>query len=213
MTTQDGILLSIQNQTAASFLQDKVLKVSSGAETDFIIKRSLITRLPPPHGNCLGDKTSSKYYDFIVKNLKSAYSGELCLQVCLQDLVVSACGCLNAYLPEYGNGSNIFCIDGLRNVICMKNVTNRGSSECQIECPPECVSSEYDFTITRATYPTYYYYTNYLSNFIMRKGINLSVKYSPEAFTKVNTYYEKMEYTELIEKKKIEITDLMSSLG
>jgi hypothetical protein len=210
LTTQDGILLSIQNQTSASFLQDKILKASSGAETDFIIKRNLVTRLPPPHGNCLSDKAVSKYYDYIVNTLNSVYSGELCLQICLQDLVLSACDCLNGYLPRYGNSSNTFCGDSWKSIYCMTNLTNQGSSECQIQCPPECISSEYDLTITRATYPTYYYYTNFLANYILKKGINSSV---PEAFTKVNIYYEKMEFTEIVENKKFELADLMSNLG
>ena len=207
--------MSIQNQTSVPFLQDNVLKASGGAESDFIIKRNLITRLPSPYGNCLGDTNPSKYHNHIVNILNASYSGELCLQVCLQDQIINNCGCLNRNLPLYGNISNLFCSDALTQGICINSTinNNKGSSTCQIECPPECISSEYDFITTRATYPTHYYYINYLLNFILKKGINFSVNFSPEAFTKINIYYEKMEYTEITEEKKFVMADLMSNLG
>ena len=51
----DGIVVSVDNQTSIPFKEGDVIKVAAGAETDLIINRNFITKLPSPYGNCLSD--------------------------------------------------------------------------------------------------------------------------------------------------------------
>ena len=71
---RDGLFISIQNQSAEPFYQGDTLKASAGAETDFIVNRNFISKLPAPYGNCLADLSSSPYYNFIVKTHNNSQS-------------------------------------------------------------------------------------------------------------------------------------------
>jgi hypothetical protein len=51
----DGIIMSIHNQSTAPFTQGIPILVSSEAETDIVISRNFISKLPPPYGSCLDD--------------------------------------------------------------------------------------------------------------------------------------------------------------
>ena len=211
---QDGFIFSIQNKTAEPFWQGNILKVETGMETDFIMKRNFIHKLPPPYGNCLADTSSSPYYDFISKSLGNSYSQELCLQVCLQDLIIQNCGCMTINLPFYKNSS---LADSQTKTDCYQAfINNYGSNNkstfCTSSCPYECDSTEFMFATSKLGYPTAYH-TNTLDQYLLNKGIRQKVNGTQKAYSKVNIYYQSMEYTTTNQTRSMEDADLMSNFG
>jgi hypothetical protein len=45
----DGVIISIENQTYVPFTKSVAIKAQAGAETDLVIDRNFISRLPLPY--------------------------------------------------------------------------------------------------------------------------------------------------------------------
>ena len=97
----EGIMLSINNQSAEPLWQGDVLKAESGAETDFILNRNFVSKLPTPYDNCLLQGTGgSLYYNYIVNTLGRNYSQQFSFKLCFQDQINRMCGCANTFLSD-----------------------------------------------------------------------------------------------------------------
>ena len=208
----EGLILSINNQTAEPFWQGDVLKGESGAEIDYVINRNFATRLPSPFGNCLSNPASSKYYDYIVNTRGKNYSQQFCFQLCIQDKIINKCGCALVYYPIFQNSSTVFC--GFSDYSCMVSILESVTTinNCQTQCPLECNSIEYKSSISKSKYPSSTY-SDVLYNYVQAKGQNVSYSKIPEAFTKLNIYYHQMEYTTTTQVQQMQVADLFSNFG
>ena len=210
----EGILLSINNQSAEPLWQGDVLKAESGAETDFILNRNFVSKLPTPYGNCLLQGTGgSLYYDYIVNTLGRNYSQQFCFKLCIQDQINSMCGCANTFFPTFVNQSTKFC--SLSNdVTCSLNVISENDLKtCQLKCPEECSYVDYEIATFKTKYPSIPYSKLLYSYVKDVKGINLSYNDISRAFTKINIYYHDMKYTTTTQVAKMDFPDLFSSFG
>jgi amiloride-sensitive sodium channel subunit alpha len=216
----DGVLISIHNQSTKPFSQGDKIKAAAGAETDLILSRNFITKLESPHGDCLKDKTNSSkftsfYFDYIVKTLGVDYSHEYCFNLCLQTQIINACNCSNTLMPSFRNTTK-YCKDYTTEILCMTDVVKKVNKtfalECEIACPVECDSIEYEVTTYRALYPNYYY-TQILSAAAAAKGINISDADIDKAVAKVNIFYKNMEYKTTTQKIQTTTEDLFSNIG
>jgi hypothetical protein len=209
--SEDGIYLSINNQTTVPFSKMDVIKASSGSSTDFIVRRNFITKLPSPYSNCLADTTSTStftsfYFDYIVKTLRISYSEELCFSYCIQNTIIKSCGCSNGKLPLFLNSSTHICWNDTEKYCLIDIVSNFGSynssSECKSMCPFECQKIDYNVQSYRSLFPTEFY-SQVLYNFVQNKSINISYSQIPKAFVKVQIYYHSMEYETTTESESI----------
>ena len=210
----DGFYISIQNQTEKPFWQGDALKVDGGCETDFILKRNLISKLPQPYGNC-SDGTGSTYYNNIVNTLGASYNHEFCFSICMQSYILQNCNCYSVYLPADGaNSSNSFC-NNPTSLYCATNISSNGdvTQTCENACPFECDYTEYTVTASKANYPTYTY-NGELDKYLLRsKGIKQTVNYTSQAYSKINIFYHEMKYTTTVETASMQIPDLISNFG
>ena len=213
----DGVILSIQNQTDEPFWQGDILKASAGSETDFIVNRNFITKLPSPYGNCVADPSSSPYYSYIVNTLRNSYSEEFCFLLCIQDQIIKTCGCADVFLPTFNNASTLYCFNSLNDVNCMKLYINNFSSSvdlstCKTACPFECNSTEFRISSYQALYPTSSY-IDILYSYSQNQSLNLNYNEVAQAFTKVNIYYHTMQYTTTVQTAQLQLSDLMANIG
>ena len=209
----NGIILSILNQTSVPFMQDGVYSSEAQAETNFIINRNFITMLQAPYGNCLPTGSDSTYYNYIVNTLDKSYSQEFCMNLCIQDQIIQTCGCGNIYMPIFNNNSAAFC-NNIYSAACSAIVTSNSTitAICANSCPYECNSIDYGTTSFRADYPATSY-TNILYNFMLSKGINISLSEVPKAFTKISINYHSMHYTTTTQMIQMQLADLFSNFG
>jgi len=210
----DGIYLAIQNQSSKPLWSGNILKVSSAAETDFIIKRNFVTNLPSPYGTCTLNGSDSSYYNYIVKTLGTNYDEMFCFQLCLQDNIVKYCGCYSSFYPAYGaNSSNSYC-NTLNLKECMLNYTSTSdiTKSCRTLCPYNCSYTKYDILSTRGSYPNYRYMANLDGFLLSQRGIK-QINKTAASYAKVNIYYEDLRYSTTTETPQILWTDLISNLG
>jgi hypothetical protein len=218
--SEDGIYLSINNQTTVPFSKMDVIKASSGSSTDFIVRRNFITKMPSPYSNCLADTSNTStftsfYYDYIVKTLRISYSEELCFSYCIQNTIMKSCGCANGKLPLFLKNFTHMCWNDTEKYCLIDIVSNFGSynysSECKSACPFECQKIDYNVQSYRSLFPTEFY-SQVLYNFVQNKSINISYNQIPKAFVKVQIYYHSMEYETTTESESILFATLFSNL-
>ena len=213
---RDGLIISIQNQSSEPFWQSDTLKASAGSENDFIVKRNFITKLPPPHGNCLLDTSFSPYYKYIKHILNNSYSEELCFQLCIQDQIIKTCGCGDLFLPKVNNDSTLFC-NSLSSINCMKSYINNFSMSdglhiCKAICPFECFQTEFEISSHKALYPTLSYIDT-LFSYAQSQNLNLNYSEVSQAFAKVNIYYPSMQLKTTTQTAQMQISSLLATIG
>ena len=157
---KDGIIMSIHNQTDAPFTKMDVINVPTRAETDLIINRNFISRMPFPYGSCMQTEFSSDLYKYIVNTLNISYSQEYCFSLCLQNQTKINCGCINVFLPMFESDNSSFCSN--EQIECMSNFVNTfgktpSNTICQSACEFECESIEFDIKSYNGHYPTKFY--------------------------------------------------------
>ena len=218
----DGVVISIHNQSFLPFTEDLDIKAAAGAETDFIVSRNFIKKLPSPYGNCLEVANSSStfssfIFDYIVRNQSLKYSQRYCFSLCQQRVTMNICNCSNYDLPLFEDivyscqtEDDVWCKDDI-----ISNFDNYTSSlnECIDSCPYECSSIKYQVISHSTLYPNKYYAENILSFYAKRRGINISMESIYSAFAKINIYYDSMQYTRTIESASTALQQLVANIG
>ncbi len=221
MENSDGIIISIHNQSVAPFFEGTNLLVPPGAETDIIINRNFVSKLPFPYGDCLEDtsenaKFSSPYFDYIVKKLKVNYTQQYCHSFCLQKQTIKYCGCANAYLAVYLNTTDFCFYKNKTQWDCVWEVNARYGEEfddhCKNSCPFQCYSIEYTATTSRALFPTPFRLKEILEIYSF-KNLFKDVKYANQAFIKLNFVYQNMQYVSTTQVAQMQQVDLLSKFG
>ena len=214
--TSDGFIISIQNKSDVPFVNSGLMTISAGEDTNLIVNRNYVTYLGYPYGDCLEDITensaySSKYFDYIVRNLKIKYSEELCYSLCLQSLVIEVCNCSVPLTPIYEKSTN-FCTDDICYLDLINNFEIRYPSYCEDQCPFECSYIEYSVKPYKALYPTYRY-IKVLSYFSNQHGFNFTDDIISKAFLKVNIFYESMKITVTKQSPSLSTVAFFSNIG
>ena len=217
----DGIVVSIHNKSVEPFFEGAHLLIPPSSESDIIINRNFVSKLPLPHGDCLEDtsgnsKFSSPYFDYIVKILKVNYTQQYCQSFCLQNQTINYCGCANAYLAVFLN-TTVFChYDNETEWDCVWEVVvkygEEFDAECKKSCPFQCFSIEYTTTISSALYPTPFRLREILELYNY-KYLFKDIQYANQAFLKVNFLYQNMQYTTTTQVAQMQQFDLLSKFG
>ena len=215
----DGVVISIDNQTSLPFTEGDIMKAAANSETDFIVRRNFITKLPFPYGNCIADTSSTStfdsiFLDYIVNTKKIVYSQKYCYSLCLQYQIMTNCNCSNLNLPIFNNSNNI--CTAKNDVLCMNLLVNsfalsNNSQICSQKCPYKCQTVDYEITSYNALYPTDYY-TQVLYNYSVSNGVNISYSNVGKSFVKVNIYYHSMEYTKTQQTISMDPSTLFSNI-
>jgi hypothetical protein len=215
----DGVVISIHNQSTKPFTQGDKIKAAAGAETDLIVSRNFISKLEFPYGTCLKDTTisskfSSFYFDYIVRIIGETYSHQYCYDLCFQKAIMNKCNCTNTFMPTF-NGSNDICFED--KIYCMQNIVNGfgetpDASDCHLYCPFECDSIDYIISSYKSLYPNEFY-SSILYDKLKFNGINVSRDNIDKAFSKVNIFYKNMEYNLITQKIQTSFEDLWSNIG
>jgi hypothetical protein len=206
-----GIVLTVNNMTAEPMYQGEILKAETGVETDFIVNRNFISKLPDPYGNCIsGNGSHSEYFDYIVNNLAKNYSQTLCFQICLQNQIIQNCQCANSFLLFYKNNSINYCLT-LNEISCSANfiMNSSISTTCTNMCPSECYSVDHQIKTYKTKYPTSSY-SDLLYYYLDNKGIKINNTDLSKSFAKINIFYSTITYTMTAQVAKMDYSDLFS---
>ncbi|ETN76502.1 Amiloride-sensitive sodium channel [Necator americanus] len=152
----------------------------------------------------------------------TATSVESCFRDCLQEKIISDCGCYDPAYPHKNDGSTKSCDevgDTLLNLDCIDRISNADSGAFNIikdcDCPQPCEVDSYAATVSTAKWPS----SSYVPPECNR--IPIDVPWVPNGcleWYKKNTllveiYYERMNYQVLSESPAYSLVNLVSDVG
>jgi hypothetical protein len=205
------IILTVDNMTAEPMYQGEILKAETGVETDFIVNRNFISKLPDPYGNCIsGSEVNSEYFDYIVNNLGKNYSQNLCFQLCIQNQIIQNCQCASSFLLLYKNDSINYC-SAINDIMCSAHVVMNSTFNtiCTNMCPSECYSVDHQIKTYKTKYPASSY-SDFLYYYLLNKGIKINNTDLSKSCAKINIFYNTMTYTITSQVPKMDYADLFS---
>lgn len=215
----DGLIISIHNQSRQPNLNSDRIYVSVGSETDIKISRRSISKLSYPYSNCFdheskNSKFDSEFIDFIVNKKGIKYSQEFCYTVCLQKQIIKICNCSEALYSLY---DNIRLCSSIADYTCIENILKNTykkeiSLECVKGCPTECHTINYNVAISAAKYPTKFYQKTLKNHPIINQS-GILIEDIKDAVLKVNVFYESTKHVIEQEKATINTQTLISNIG
>ncbi|XP_012942494.1 amiloride-sensitive sodium channel subunit gamma-like [Aplysia californica] len=167
-TTEDaGFKIVVHSQDTTAFPEDEGFLVMPGTRTNVGLKRTEMSRAPPPYSTCIG--LADEYnVDMNVYSLTDGtrYSGEACRKTCYIREVVRQCGCCDIlfvcpseiYNTYEVNETNPYCnATNTDQFFCKKRVLNafeKGELDCLGRCLPPCEEVVYDVALSTALWPS-----------------------------------------------------------
>ena len=206
-----GLQLIIHN-SSVDYLYEDTISVATGLETNIAIKRSFINKQERPYSDCVSDlKSLNSILVNLVINSNKTYRKIDCLYVCINRFIIKECGC---YHPGYGIWNNINPCSTIEeiNKYTKTKITLFKSDYlnlCLLECPLECNSIEYIYSISSSYFPT----LTYLKKLNLTKSANFTSKLNKSNHLALNIYYNSMSYTEIEEIAKTNWIELVSNIG
>jgi len=137
------------------------MSVAPGMETTMTVSQIKRTRLPAPYSNCTQDRTYN--------SSDITYTGEYCVDVCLQGQFLAQCKCILSTLQftdqQLSEAQSTICgnlsitsntstinWDGLEKVVCAATF-NPDEGACMQQCYTPCLAYKYSASISAAPWP------------------------------------------------------------
>jgi len=229
----NGLRVTVHNQTTIVFPFDDGLNVPNGMQTNLIVKRTFFSHLNAPYSNCLTDPvdyTQNTILKVMASNYSmgtAVYKQSYCLKVCLQQHIVSICGCYDMSFPSLISNDSILrgcyeqadltCI----NSAYLQYIAIDHDIYCYAQCPLECTEIIIDLEHSYSNYPTSWYTSLMLNNtdFLAMVAKTAPLNFTPnEKFLQSNTlllnvFYDRLGYVEIIEEPSMTIDSLFAIFG
>lgn len=219
--------LFIHNSSYLPLTDVDGISLSTGFETDVKVSQTFYKKLPSPYGQCIEDTQSMLSFDSDLYrssvSLTSMYSQKFCLQLCIQELIISLCGCYDLYLPQTLK-TNISACDWNFLNLCVSKVyelymNSDSATECLSDCPVECESVNFNLDLSYATFPTpfYAYFLNTYQKLHSELNLKRNLSNDPDVIKKsvmaVNVYYEDISFNLVEESPAMTQNQLFGNIG
>ena len=223
LATGSGISVFINNQSVNP-LFFAGYDISTGMQTNIHLDKLRIHKINKPYGECTKsllsiDSYDSYLYRITFETFNQTYQQNDCLNMCLQEEIVSSLGCYSTFFP-YSSTTVEPCLEKsqITFVFLIINTFYNGENinQCLDDCPLECESESYSITSSFQDYPSEIY-ANFLSNQkpILERYGNQTPSYSDlkSSFLKLNINYQNLQYTLIEESQKTTWIDLVANIG
>jgi hypothetical protein len=225
-----GFYVVVHNQSVTPLMENEGIHVGSGMQTNIGISRKFYLKLPYPYSSCIEDATSSsssdsELYKAILDGLKQkSYRQKFCYKLCYQKIIVETCYCYDPRYPNpwltFNNTNITFCAEpGMRKCLETQKLAfqmEKISSNCALDCPPECVKLTYDTSVSTAVYPVDFYLkwlklqtvlTSKISN---KTALEDQIK---KSITKISFFYNDINYIQFTESASLTWDTLLGNIG
>lgn len=216
-----GLRVFIHNASFSPAIYEAV-DAKTGTLTNIGVKRVFTQKSPQPYSDCMDmNSYESVYFKILTRHLNRTYRQIDCLELCLQRLILTKCGCYEVRFLRYDNETKP-CLSeaelGCSNERVLNFANEDIKSVCLSSCPFECDSYDFDYVISTADFPAENYYNSVLKQskeFYEKYFKNESMSYEKlkDRAVALNIYYPQLKYTHISETEKISIIDLVASIG
>ncbi len=139
-----------------------------------------------------------------------------CLELCLQRIIIQKCNC---YYPKYANlYQSLPCLNLTQSNCVDEQLLGfdiNKINECTNECPLECDSILFDYSVSSLTYPSeqgYNIYEKDNTSFGTSQKISTYDLYK-ESYLYLNIFYPSTQCTQISISPKTSLNDLFANVG
>ncbi|XP_071506092.1 epithelial sodium channel subunit gamma-2-like [Diadema antillarum] len=208
LTPEAGVVVAIHDPSVFAFPEDDGISVSTGQATSIGLRRSYITRLEDPYGDCVDG--NQEYYNPQMYN----FSQRSCSKMCLEKAMLKQCKCVTDILV---NGTMCSPINqterACRTSVLKKYIRNKLS--CQCENP--CFETVYIPTISTLRWPTERYeehlYTRLANKSEKAARFLLNKEHASKNLVRLKVFFQELNFERVVETPLITIESLFGSVG
>ena len=214
------------------------LSVPAGEATFLAVKQNTVHRMGGKYSDCAKDWPKFLKLNSEFTTHWSAYSREVCLEICVQNQMALQCGCTDTF-------DRYFSVDDAINEAALNycEITVKTQSECKrnvhqkyidghisCPCPQACETTKFSHVRSSAPWPTKAF-TPYLASKLTKSqskrveeymriafnDTNLSAKqlqeHFRENFARLEVYFEALNFQQITESEAYTFTDFLSDFG
>ncbi|XP_067675353.1 amiloride-sensitive sodium channel subunit gamma-like [Haliotis asinina] len=237
-----GFKVVVHSPNTMPFPEDDGFDISPGFATSVGVTKVAVERVPQPYGDCKlygdGVEEPPNIYTTEVPNI--SYSDKTCERTCVQQILLSRCGCCYDIYPCNSEALNIintsiphpvqFCtIESNKNGTCASAVMERQMNNqliCPDTCYPPCLDETHHLELSAAIWPASNYLSSVLDDFI--KALNNNQIVSPinenasvddkDTFVRRNmlrltVFYKELNYQKITTRPSYTWKSLLSDVG
>ena len=218
-----GLNLIIENNTYLTDNKWNWITLDGGTINYMSIQRKFSFKIARPYSECDIDNDSPRHFDSVyynrILNSPYQYSQEFCFIECFQDNVLQKCNCT---YPYYFSLLSVSC-KNTDQVICAANYFYQISEalvpvslSCSEQCPLECNSTEYSYSLTSQRSSGYGYTQYIIENPHLSSDFNTTPINSDTAsnkFVQLNVYYDSLTYSVSTDTPSMDIVAFLANIG
>ena len=214
----EGMVVFVQNSSLSRpDFETNSIRVEAGKETLVQIERTFRHKQAWPYSECKDlSGYSSELFDSI-RNSNVTYRQKDCFDLCTQKKIVEKCHCYSLRFPRLEGTFAQPCLN-LTEYACSSSI-NVNLDECvKFQCPLECHSIIYDFSLSSWAYPSVSNYERlgvfgqeYYASLLNKTYISYAEYAS--LFASFVVFYPSLEYIQITEEPKITVVDLLTQIG
>ena len=218
LTSSNGVHISIQDKSNVDY--DAIgFDLPSGTHSFVQLQKTVNQKLQTSLSDCYSDfasvQTNDKTFISEVIYISSYYTQSLCFDFCYQSYFSKNCSCYDGVLHQILNYTTC-TLNDFKCVFAFNNYFIASEQNlCSQFCPPECVQTLYDHSISSSQYPSRYYY-NYLKQFLSKRFpeiTNLDYESVRDSTISLNFYFENFYYNQNEEVLQVSVLNLLSQIG
>ena len=220
-TKKFGAIMFIHNQTSKPEGATGIL-LKPGTQTNVEVKKSFNSLLASPYSPCQDLDTfefDRSLYNVLNEHML-AYTQQDCLDLCMQQEIISLCGCYYLHFFQLNNSRP--CLT-LKELTCAKNSYEKFTEKdtvntCQSKCPLECDSLKYKLAVSSTGFPTDDYAYELKDNDMIKAHyaeakVSVDKAHLENDILALNVYVNDFSYMATTHSRKISDVDIFSSVG
>ncbi|CAF0914684.1 unnamed protein product [Brachionus calyciflorus] len=208
-----GALIVVHNRTVPPLYVEEGLFIQAGSETNFILNKVTINKLPSPYSNCVANVSYRNEFDSesyrSAFDLSGSYRQKWCILNCsyfkaTQDNIL-LCSSFN-FTSSFERSKSLNNLENLANYYDV----------CFPECPIECDYSYFNIFKSVSSFPSYSYSQFLLANRSFRLRYpyeNVRLEQVRNSVVSFNAYFDSSNYQKIDEIPESNFESLLGTLG
>ena len=220
-----GVLIRIDNSSYLThYISFDGIKLEPGKIVSLAVSRSFKSILPRPYSNCLIDNETnagfrSELFD-LIQNSEYRYTQSLCFFQCWQREILLKCNCTDAArVSLFPNARKCIKVNEINCMVNMwTNDDNFFQENCSSDCPLECYSDAFDFSLSSYELTPKYYLeylnsnlTNLKDDFQTDKEIEAAM--AKNSFVYLTIFYKSLSFELSTETPQLTLITLFANMG
>ncbi|XP_068098869.1 amiloride-sensitive sodium channel subunit delta [Hyperolius riggenbachi] len=209
LSTAAGAKVMIHNPDQSPLVDHQGFDIWPGTETSISVRQDQMNRLEKPYSDCTSDGSNLEF-TFLYN---SSYTFQACIQSCFQYVMIEQCGCGYYFYPlplgkDYCDYNKYpgwgHCFYRLYEKLFDHKL-------CFSKCPKQCTETMYYLSAGSSKWPTTVSKKWVLPVLSSLYGYNTTSSRSD--VSKINVYFQELNFQGFEEAPAINIHDLLSTMG